>query len=132
LLTNRNIKQSWVRDNHFDVLSYWRDKARDWPNLAFFCRCLYATMAASVICERSFSFSSHILGKLRNRLSSTNLETLMLLKMNRVYVSPGSGDLDDEMFQLDHALSESSIEVDNDIASQYQVETLVEPLAVHL
>jgi hypothetical protein len=50
LLTNRNIKQSRLRDNHFDVLSYWRDKTRDWPNLAFFCRCLYATMATSVIC----------------------------------------------------------------------------------
>jgi hypothetical protein len=54
LLTNRSLNQLWVRDNHFDVLRYWRDKATDWPNLAFFCRCLYATMARSVI------YASHI------------------------------------------------------------------------
>jgi hypothetical protein len=44
----------------------------------------------------------------------------MLLRMNGVYGTPGSGDLDDEMFQLDRALSERSMEVDNVIASQYQ------------
>jgi hypothetical protein len=47
----------------------------------------------------------------------------MLLKMNRVYGSPGSGDLDDKMFQLDRVLSDRSVEVDNVIASQYQVDT---------
>jgi hypothetical protein len=56
----------------------------------------------------------------------------MLLKMNRVYGSPGSGDSDDEIFQLDRALSARSIEVDNVVASQYQVDTLAEPVAAHI
>jgi hypothetical protein len=49
-------------------------------------------------------FLSHLM--LRNKLSSTNLETLMLLKMNRVNGSPGSGDLEGEMNRLDPASSE--------------------------
>jgi hypothetical protein len=52
--------------------------------------------------------------------------------MNPVYGSPSSGDLEDEMAQLDSASSERSSEVDNVIASQYLVGTLTEPHVAHL
>jgi hypothetical protein len=73
LLANRGVKQSWGRKNYFNAFRYWRYKTRDWPKFSSFCRFLYATVVASVIFERSFSFTSRIFEKNSEARSLTDV-----------------------------------------------------------
>ena len=61
-------------------MDYWKKNGYKYPILSILARRYLAIPSTSATIERIFSLSSNIITKKRNRLSSTNIRTTILLK----------------------------------------------------
>eukprot|EP00918_Siedleckia_nematoides_P058099 GHVU01126689.1.p1 GENE.GHVU01126689.1~~GHVU01126689.1.p1 ORF type:complete len:351 (-),score=28.01 GHVU01126689.1:2129-3181(-) len=73
--------------NSLDVLEYWRDVERRWPNLAKMARQIFAIPATSAAPERVFSLAGRYRSPLRRRTSEETVDLFLTVARNTELLS---------------------------------------------
>lgn len=81
----QNFNPERIKNHGINILMYWKIKSNEYPTLSKLARTIYAVPATQVSVERSFSALKFILSDERNRLSSHNLENILLVRLNNKF-----------------------------------------------
>ena len=71
-----------LKKGTFDVLTWWRENSKLFPNIALTVRYILCVPATSVNCERAFSSANDIASKKISKLSNNSVEMLTFLRSN--------------------------------------------------
>lgn len=77
-----NYSPERMRDHSINIIKYWNLQSENYPNLHALAKIVHAVPATQVSVERSFSALKLILSDERNRLSSENLENILMMRLN--------------------------------------------------
>lgn len=77
-----NYAPDRIRDHTVNILTYWKIQSEKYPMLSKLAKIVHGVPATQVSVERSFSALKLILSNERNRLSSDNLENILMVKLN--------------------------------------------------
>lgn len=69
-----------------NILSYWKNRSRDFKVLSLLVRDIYSIQASSAPIEKYFSGSTFLMRPHRSRFTYKNLSNIMFLKCNKKYM----------------------------------------------
>ena len=78
----KNYNPQRIRHTNVNILHYWHVKADELPVLSKLASIVQAVPATQVSVERSFSALKFILSDERSNLNSSNLENILIVKLN--------------------------------------------------
>lgn len=79
---SNNQDDIYSQDGDIDVLSYWREKQKQFPVLSCIAKQIFAIPASNTIAERLFSTSKNIISEKRTNLGSEKVNQLLFLQKN--------------------------------------------------
>lgn len=72
-------------DHTINIINYWDIKSQQYPVLSKLAKIVHSVPATQVTVERSFSTLRWILSDLRNRLTTKNLENILMVNLNNEF-----------------------------------------------
>lgn len=70
------------KDDAFDVLAWWSEHARLFPNIAHIARSVLAIPASSAASERDFSCAGYVIQERRSQLKPSTVDDILFLHSN--------------------------------------------------
>ncbi|KAA0718425.1 hypothetical protein E1301_Tti021484 [Triplophysa tibetana] len=76
------IDHKTPKDDHFEILSWWKDHAHLFPNIAQIARSILAIPASSAASERGFSCAGYVIQERRSQLKQSTVDDVLFLHSN--------------------------------------------------
>lgn len=70
------------KEDSFDVLSWWREHERLFPNVAHIARSILSIPASSAASERDFSCAGYVIQERRSQLRPSTVDDILFLHSN--------------------------------------------------